>query len=46
MDKYLLILLVLIFLSSVVVIFNRRQGIKYIEKSRTNPTADDFEILE
>jgi hypothetical protein len=46
MNKWLVLDLILMFFVSVVVIFARRQGIKKIEKSKTNPSAYDFEILE
>ena len=38
--------LILMFFVSTAVILVRRQGIKDIEKTKTNPSADDFEILE
>jgi len=46
MDKWFLFDLVLIFFVSTTVVIARRQGIKEKEHSETNPTADDFEILE
>jgi hypothetical protein len=46
MDKWFVVVLVLIFLASIVIIIARRQGIEEIEKIKTNPSADDFEILE
>jgi hypothetical protein len=46
MDKWFVIDIVLIIISLSTVIIARRQGIKDIEKSKTNPSADDFEILE
>jgi len=46
MDKYLVVFLILVSFTSAVVIFTRRQAIKEIEKTKTNPSADDFEIVE
>ncbi len=46
MDKWFVFVLTLIVVTSLVIIIARRQGIEKIEKTKTNPSADDFEILE
>lgn len=46
MDKWFLFDLILVFFVSIVAVIARRQGIKEKEQAETNPTADDFEILE
>jgi len=46
MDKWLLILLLFVILSSVSAVYARRQDTDKKEQSKDSPSADDFEILE
>jgi hypothetical protein len=46
MDKWFILVLTLILTTSIVITVARRQGIKDIEKTKTHPSSDDFEILE